>query len=875
MKRLKSCLLLLVALFSLSVSGQNELIDTLVSRFQTQVYNFPQEKVHLSTDRSSYFCGDTIWFRGFIVDASTHVPVNASKYLYVELVNPFDSIVSRVKILERDGVYSGYVPLETLYAEGDYELVAYTMFMENSGRDYFFRKPVVLTSPFSVQSNMAARFERDGDEVWVTVDYTDKSNGAYKSYDRMSYKTCDAVEHVRRSGSERVTFCLKKGELDKPYVLLSFGNYKKFVRIPESSPGLSVSFHPEGGYLIPGVDCRVAFKAIDGEGMGVDVSGVIKDGDGNTVCRMQSVHRGMGDFHFRPSLGSSYYAEVSSPSGEELKFPLPAVEPRAAVIHLDSRGDTLLVSSHGRTPSGSFLLLQQRGRVLASAPIGNGSPQYFLKSWFPPGLLQILLLDTDATVLSERLSFIRDESGSHAFIEPDSAYYDNREKVRLTLSLDGYSQPEGSVSVSVTDDGLVSGSNNLPIDVQLLLQSDIAGHIEAPSYYFEDVDSVKDYALDILLMTQGWKRYDVPKVLHGIYSEPVYPLEVGQEISGEVRRLILRSPREGVNVNILSPTEGFSAVASTDENGRFHFNGFNHPEGTNYAVQAYTKDGDKILNFEVFDQKFPYTGFVGPDREYVAKDKSGPDNDALVINANPSMREILLDEITVVGRKKEKYSDVYELLASDTYDTDYIKDNGITSLSEIILKIPGISEREGYLYFRNGLVNFMVNGVIELSGYGSNELTTKLYEIEMMYNIDMIKRVDFLPPNMALVFGSRATPGGLIVLTLKNVEEMKMSKNPLHLQIYSPLGYQKPLEIYTPKYTVNNNFSNGSDLRTTIFWKPDLRFDDSGKAIVEFYTSDMVDTRYSVNVEGLTDDGNIIKGNCKIAIGEDMVEVEE
>lgn len=902
MRKIKSCLLLLMALFALSASSQEIPVDTLVNRFRIQVYNYPQEKVHLTTDRSSYFCGDTIWFRGFVVDASTHVPVNASKYLYVELVNPFDSIANRVKVMESDGVYQGYIPVEPMCAEGDYEIVAYTMFMENAGSEYFFRKPVVLTSPFSVQSNIRTSFERDGDGLFVTVDYTDKAKGTYKSFERMSYTTCDASEHVRRQGGERVSFSLKKDELSKPYVLVSFGNYSKFVRLPDSSDDISVSFHPEGGYLIPGSDCRVAFKAIDRDGLGIDVSGHVEDSSGSKVCEFSAYHRGMGLFHFRPVSGEHYVAAVTLPSGRVMRYPLPEVNADASVIHLDSRGDTLFVSSHGRTPLGSMVLLQQRGRVLASCGITNDSPQYFLKSWFPGGVIQAVLVDGSARVLSERLFFVRGSSSSRAVISPDSGSYGNREKVRLGLSLSGYDLSRGSVAVSVTDDEFVGDRNTLSIDAQLLLQSDLSGHIEDPMYYFEDVDSGRDRALDILLLTQGWKRYDVPRVLQGVYSEPVYPLEIGQEICGEVRRLILRTPRKGLNVNVLAPKAGYSNVVTTDEDGRFCVNGFDYPEGTHYAIQVYQPDGDKVINFDVFGQKFPFTGFDVPEKEYMFDRREETDNDILIVNSNPSMREILLDEVVITGSKAEKHSDIYELLASDTYDNDYFKNNSITTLSEIVTRIPGIVERNGYLYFRNRVVNFMVNGVIEQgfdagsggtrikyrgpdSGVfvtegggdgilsGSRAPSVKLSEIELHYPMSMIKRVDFLPPYMAVVFGSKGTGGGLIVLTLKAVEEMKKDYIPLHLKFYSPLGYQKPAEMYTPKYTVKNSVPTGSDLRRTVYWSPAVRVDDTGSAFVEFYSSDVKDTEYTVTVEGITDDGNIIKGACKIPIGK--VEDEE
>ena len=86
--------------------------DSIAARLRLQQYYFPQEKIHVTTDKARYMSGDTVWLRAFVVNAATGEPVKESKYVYVELRNPFDSIARRVKIIERKGVYSGYIPLD-------------------------------------------------------------------------------------------------------------------------------------------------------------------------------------------------------------------------------------------------------------------------------------------------------------------------------------------------------------------------------------------------------------------------------------------------------------------------------------------------------------------------------------------------------------------------------------------------------------------------------------------------------------------------------------------------------------------------------------------------------------------------------------------
>lgn len=878
----------IAVLFSvLSLSGQDSLVDSLVGNMQRQVYNFPQEKVHIMTDKSAYFCGDTIWFRGFVVDASSHVPVSASKYLYVELVNPFDTVVSRVKVMERNGEYSGFVAVDALCPEGDYNLVAYTMFMNNCGSDFFFRKQISLNSPFSVQSEIHPVYEWEGDVLSVTVGCRDKSTGVYRKYSEVGYTTCDNVRRIRRSGGERTSFKLKGKELEKHYVLVSFGKYEKFMALPHfPDSDFSVSFHPEGGYLVPEKECRVAFKAVGSDGLGTDVSGRITDGSGNTVCSVSSVHKGMGEFFIKPSPGVRYNAEFTDESGKTKSFILPEVNGTAAVIRLVSSGDSIFVSSSGKTPDGSFVIVQQRGVALAAAPIDNLSPQFFLKSWFPAGVTQVLLLDAMGNVLSERMFFVRDSSNSAAVVVPDSVSYGNRSKVSLDIRLDGYEAACGSVAVAVTDDRLVDSASSLPIDAQLLLQSDLAGFIESPSWYFENSDDETDSALDLLMLTQGWRRYDMPEVMHGNFTYPSEPLEVGQEISGEVKRLLSGKPRQGVNMNVISPKVNFSNSAFTDADGKYVFSGFDYPENTSYIIQALDKDGDNILNFEVFDCVYPFTGFVLPSDEKDFDKKVDSDNETLMLNANPAMREILLDEVTVIGHRPKKYEDIYEILSSNTFNAEYMKDNNITSLEEVIRMIPGIREDGGFLYYRNGIVAFMVDGVFEdgtamanrgriaLSGsYRKNtersdiDIAVRLQDMESKYSMDIIDRVDFLTPSMAVFLGSKATTGGVIVITTKDGEERPKGEVVPYIKVFTPLGYQKPVEFYSPEYTPLECKPDGSDLRSTVYWTPSLEIGDDGIGHVEFYSTDMQNTVYHVRVEGVASDGKIVKGEGEVKIG--------
>ena len=112
--------------------AQNTFKDIEV-KLDTQRNIFPQEKLHLHLDKSIYIPGDTIWFKAYLVDAAYHLPTSNSRYVYTELINQEDSIISRVMIRPDSlSILHGYLPVATNMISGDYNIRAYTCLLYTS-----------------------------------------------------------------------------------------------------------------------------------------------------------------------------------------------------------------------------------------------------------------------------------------------------------------------------------------------------------------------------------------------------------------------------------------------------------------------------------------------------------------------------------------------------------------------------------------------------------------------------------------------------------------------------------------------------------------------------------------------------------------------
>ena len=96
---------------------------------------YPQEKVYIHMDNRSYFLGDTIWFKAYVVEANTHELTTMSKILYVELLNESGVLLECKKLQVENGMCHGEFALDEEYRTGYYELRAYTRYMLNFGNN--------------------------------------------------------------------------------------------------------------------------------------------------------------------------------------------------------------------------------------------------------------------------------------------------------------------------------------------------------------------------------------------------------------------------------------------------------------------------------------------------------------------------------------------------------------------------------------------------------------------------------------------------------------------------------------------------------------------------------------------------------------------
>lgn len=769
--------------------------------FLAQQQAFPQEKVYLHNDKPFYIVGEDVWFRVYLLDYASHLPDSTSRYVYVELVNPADSIVRRVKIRREEGIYKGYISLSEDIAEGEYQLRCYTRFMDGLGEDYFFRRKVTV--------------------------------GGEKGGKTQVYKT-----------------------------------HEQFIPVPASRKEYDVSFFAEGGNLPVGKRVRVGFKALGSNGLGERVNGEVfsKADPSEPVTSFVSNPLGTGSFSLEAEEGKAYYAVCRNESGDERTFDLPEADSEAVSLQCVRVRDALNMAvacpPGKRLSSGMRLIAHCRGNLLYDEP-WDTTKEYirFRENMFPSGVIHFLLVDEGDNPVSERLVFNLDEADlAQVSFETGSPSYKYREHVRSEISLTDHegSPLEGSFSVSVTDGSDISPDSTQNILTALLLTSELKGYIEYPSWYLEEGNLPE---IDHLMLTQGWRRYNIPEVLKGNIEQAKGMLEIGPEISGHITcGFFLQNKGKNYSVTLMSFNPSVYETAVVDEIGRYRFNHIELPDSTWYVIQALSPKGSKRCELFIDEEVFPGVKHHIPRKEgrenlmfetYIQKAERKYTDDH-------GIRTIHLPEVSVTAKRKKGKSPIS------------IGIGRIIPLEEIEKKKNSAGNL--YVFFKSIGPLQVDRDKISWSGGGSPMILVdevEFEDLEFIYGMttDLIEEIELVRPEeagyLAGKYGAKVAGlkegSGAILITSKAHDGGFPQREGYQKKTFIPLGYQKPKEFYSPRYeTEEQTKAVFNDLRTTLYWNPDVQTNREGKAEIDFYAAD-AETTYTVIIEGITNDGKLIR----------------
>ena len=550
--------------------ANNAVTEKLRSKLNGFMNLLPEERLYLQLDKPFYEPGETIWLSAWLRDGADLRASQQSDILTVELITPRGSVEKKINLIAKNGLAAGDFQLEGSAPGGLYKIRAYTEWMKNEGEQHYFEKEIqvqeVVLPALKMKLDFMKKAYGAGDEVLAFIDVFTNENKALPQNDLHFVVSLQGKEiftekvMTDKEGKATIKFNLPQ-KLQSSDGLLNVmvdynGSTESISRaIPIVRNALSCRFFPEGGDLVNGLNSKVAFRVLNEFGKAADVDAELWENDRRVLKKFSSFHMGMGSFDFTPEEGKTYSVRITRPAGITEKYLLPEALDRGYVINTSLAGaNNLHVNVQTTEANELSLVAQMRGKILYTTvlPVLPGTFSLNISTEkFPMGVLQLSLFDNKGIGRAERLVFVNPHRQLSVSIKSDKEKYLPREKVKLNLLVkdeNGLPAP-ALLSMAVVNDQLLSFADDKSGNLisSLLLLDDISEKIEEPLFYFKKDEKKAVPALDLLMMTSGWRRFTWEKILNASLGQPKYQAKKAK-ITGTILDGLTQKPLKDVTL---------------------------------------------------------------------------------------------------------------------------------------------------------------------------------------------------------------------------------------------------------------------------------------------------------------------------------------
>lgn len=634
-------------------------------------------------------------------------------------------------------------------------------------------------------------------------------------------------------------------------------------------PETTVQFLPEGGNAIINLPCNMAFKAVNQNGLPENISGIIKNKAGEEITNFKSIHDGMGTFQYLPQLGENYTAEWKDALGNTHQTTLPEAAANGInlILHAGSLERVFEISRSEQVPEAwkkITILAQANGEVLFKA-VANLTTKNAIRSkipvmQFPSGVAQLSLFDANNQPLAERLFFVNNqEYHLNAFVKTDTLSLEKRGKNVFEISVEDSTL--ANLSLAITD-GNVNGESDDNILSSLLLSSDIKGYVHHPAYYFTaDEDSLAKQ-LDLVMLTNGWRRYNWKDVM----AEKLPKLKYSQDSV----YLSLYGKVEGLTESKIKKAELMNMILQSKDSSKSMIFLPIQPDGSFSQKNVILYDTTRIfykLNAATLWAKNKvsiWNNLYAPDRNRMITnthfniDTAG--NGILKFIAAEAKRleqlklETTLKEVVVKSKAKSPLQELDQKYTSGLFSSDGIQfdmteanEGGNTILGYLQSRVAGLqinnpNSPDASASWRGSRTDFFLN-----------EFQS---DAEQIFNINMndVAYIKVFRPPFFGGFGGGAG-GAIAIYTKKGIDATRSVKG---LDYLEWVGYSPRKEFYSPNYAEQQAGFNTTDLRNTLLWMPWINTNKNNQTFkVHFYNNDFSKSLHLI-LEGMDNEGKLV-----------------
>ena len=756
---------------------------------------YQQERTYLHYDKATYAPGETIWFKAYLMEGI--FPAEGSKTLYVDWVDDKGGLLYHTSSpILQGGVTNGQFDVPENYSGSFIHVRAYTKWMLNFDTAFLYRKNIRIIS--------------------------------------------------RNSG------------------------------IASSMPAVvpSLQFFPEGGDMVMGIKNKIAFKANDQWGRPVRIKGVIQK-NGTVIDSLKVHHDGMGFFFLVPEAGAKYSAKWKDAKNTDHTSELPpvkasgislqvSIQPGRRIFSINRSADAPehLKTLHLVGTMQQTMVFKANANLRDAATTSGAIPIQSL----PSGILTITVFDDNWNAVAERITHINNNEYSFP-IEMTVQKWGLSKRGRNEIELTIPPNIEGNLSVSVTDASIEADSAD-NIFSHFLLTGDLKGSVYRPAYYFKNNSDTLAQQLDLVMLTHGWRRFKWEDVTKGKFPLITYPKDSAYlTLSGKLFGLA-QGQLQGGGAVIMMVKERDSAakmmMAPVGRDGSFYQPDYIFFDSLRVYYQPTKTLTGASVNFmtsRLAALNYKYPNFAGNP---LFPDTTGFYRHALLAEEAAQIlkqwKGKMLEEVSVTARRKPTVQ-----LLDEKYTSGFFK--GMDAIQFDVLNDPFALGAQNIFNYLQG----KVAGLQITTGAGTPSLQWRggaplLYLDETSTDPSMLSGIPvtdiayikvFRPPFMGMggTYGNGSN-GAIAIYTRRGGDVS--SKPGSGMSANTVVGYAPIREFYSPNYGTFVRENEQRDVRTTLYWRPQVVTSaKKNKITLVFYNTDVFSKALRVVVEGMSKDGQL------------------
>lgn len=398
----------------------------------------------------------------------------------------------------------------------------------------------------------------------------------YKGVSETSLKLPDSLStgvYYLRAYTKRMLNFDERFQYLKPVIIY---NPKEHYAIVADTSQWSFTAMPEAGKLIDGVPSKIVIRFLGSKININSITGTLSDKTSNSVlASFHPLDHNVALCKLTPAFGHIYEIRLTDSSKRVQTRVLPNVSASGVAMSMEQTDTTLTYTINFKNipQNQTFRLIGTNNfDIVYKAKISSVDTIFrrtFTTKNMAKGVVRFSLFDDSFNLKAERLCFLTPDKPSAPQLNILKKNLTPRGENELAVKLDSNT----ICFIAAIDEG-TDDVSHVDLISSLWLTSDFIDEIKSPSEYFHNVTNNKKEAIDALMMSEKWRRFDWGQLLSGNLPDTPFPDDNYLSYNGQI--LYKNKPVENASANLMfyfadSSRQLFQI--KTDKTGHFQLNG--------------------------------------------------------------------------------------------------------------------------------------------------------------------------------------------------------------------------------------------------------------------------------------------------------------